>query len=84
MEARDSGELWPCLSCPSEALNRALDSAIGRVIGIVINLDFALQTGLQVGLDGMTHLEFTLLRLLNEERIRRDEEEAERKRRYGR
>jgi hypothetical protein len=71
-------EVGPCTECPAEKLNAYLQSASGRVIQLVVDLDFALERRMTVTLDQMTYLEFQMLRVLGEEKVRWQNEEIER------
>lgn len=66
----------PCDGCPMALLDEYLAGATGRLIGQAIDLDFALQEGVTIRMSDIPYPEFLLLRFLNEERIRYNNEEA--------
>ena len=73
----------PCSDCPSEKLDRWFQGSAGLLLRNVIDIDFALQVRMNVGLDDLSYAEFVLLRVLNEEKNRLQEENL-RKARDGR
>ena len=67
-----------CEECPEQLLTDYLASGAGHLISAVIDLDFALQAGITVTLADIRYPEFLLLRLLNEERNRYQNESMKR------
>jgi len=69
----------PCDGCPRQALRNYLMSPEGQLIQVVVDLDFALQAGVAIRLADIPYPEFLLLRVLMEERSRREIEEVRKK-----
>jgi hypothetical protein len=70
-------DVQPCLDCPLEMLNAYLQSPAGRVMQLVVDLDFALERRMTVTLEQVSYLEFQMLRVLGEEKVRWQTEEIE-------
>jgi hypothetical protein len=69
----------PCDECPRLRLDLSMElSEPGRHIKAALHLDWALRCGLTVPLSEVTQREFLRLRLLFEERQKREAELAER------
>ena len=70
-----AGDGAPCGDCPEEKLERWFQGSQGYLCRNVIDIDFALQVRMNVGMDDLSYAEFVLLRILNEEKTRHQEEQ---------
>jgi hypothetical protein len=68
-----------CFECPLALLNRSMESRTA-LYSAVIDFDFAVRFGFRVGVEEVSYLEFGLMRILQEERVKFDNENEERKR----
>jgi len=71
-EADDTG---PCRACPRQVLDSYLEHGYGQLIRNVLDIDFALQIRMEVPMERVNYFEFLLLKILNEERNRYQDEQ---------
>jgi hypothetical protein len=74
-----------CLECPLVLLDNYLWSPEGKRLERALDVDFALRSGFTVTLDEVNYWEFTVLKILAEERGRLERDQIEEARRkHGR
>ena len=71
----DATDGLACDECPKQRLQDYLESPQGRLLQVVTDLDFGLERGMRITLEEITYLEFRLLRIFSEERVRWEKEQ---------